>query len=95
MNRSKWKAIFDKENDYWYGVANLCDSRISESLCCKNNAQDLQHLNKLGMIKNSSNGGLILESTPLRRFQMPKLNAIEKFDDMQRLQKNDKIWLNM
>ena len=91
MNNKKWKAIFGSEMNSDMG----CDRNILESLCCNNNREDLQHLKKLGMIKNNSRGGSIIESTPLRRFHLPKLHILEKFDDVYRLKKKDKIWLNM
>ena len=91
MNHKKWKAVFGSEMNSDMG----CDRRILESLCCNNNLDDQQHLKKLGMIRNNSNGGSVIESTPLRRFHLPNLHILKKFDDVRRLKKKDKIWLNM
>ena len=82
MKKSKWEELLKFSGRYYRALL--------ENLCCSS-SRDLLHLKRIGILKNNSHGKAVLETNPSNRFHLPNLNAIQAFEDIRRLKKDDKV----
>ena len=78
----KWIAIAQ-------GTDNPCDSKLLDNLCC-NSTSDISYLKRLGLAKDISGEGSIIETSQAIRLRLPDLH-----NDTLSTSKEAQIWLNM
>ena len=67
----------------------LCDSKLLTNLCC-NSTSDISYLKRLGLTKDISGEGSIIETSQAIRLRLPDLH-----NDTLTSSKEARIWLNM
>ena len=67
----------------------LCDSKLLSNLCC-NSTSDISYLKRLGLTKDISGEGSIIETSQAIRLRLPDLH-----NDTLTSSKEARIWLNM
>ena len=66
-----------------------CDSKLLDNLCC-NSTSDISYLKRLGLVKETSEGGSTIEQSPTIRLRLPDLH-----NDTLSTSKDARTWLNM
>ena len=82
MSRRQW-------NDLMEGNEDPCDNKLLNSLCCTS-GNDISHLHKVGVVKDTPQGGSTIESSREVRFKLPKIH-----DDIPSFGKESQVWLNV
>ena len=98
-NRSFYSHIFKRigreliDVPEWMAMVqetdNLCDSKLLTNLCC-NSTSDISYLKRLGLAKDISGEGSIIETSQAIRLRLPDLH-----NDTLTTSKEARIWLNM